>query len=72
MSARERAEGFRKVVWEAAAGASEVCELFCDYTAAHGRVAMKKILDEHSEVTGVFAGSDEMPTECSKLCAIEA
>jgi LacI family transcriptional regulator len=60
MSARERAEGFHKVVRESAAGASVVCELFGDYTAAHGRAAMKRIIDEHSEVTGVFAASDEI------------
>jgi LacI family transcriptional regulator len=60
MSARERAEGFRKVARESAAGAGVSCELFGEYTAAHGRAAIKRILDEHSEVTGVFAASDEI------------
>jgi LacI family transcriptional regulator len=60
MSARERAEGFRKVARETAVGAGVSCELFGEYTAAHGRAAIKRILDEHSEVTGVFAASDEI------------
>ena len=59
MSARERAKGFREVVRESAAG-SVACELFGEYTAAHGRAAMKSILEERPEVTGVFAASDEI------------
>jgi LacI family transcriptional regulator len=59
MSARERALGFREVVRESAAG-SVACELFGEYTAAHGRAAMKSILEERPEVTGVFAASDEI------------
>ena len=59
MSARERAQGFRKVVRESAAGAA-ACEVFGEYTAAHGHVAMTSILDERPQVTGVFAASDEI------------
>ena len=60
MSARERARGFRMVVQENADSAAVACELFGEYTAAHGRAAMKAILDERPEVTGVFAASDEI------------
>ena len=60
MSARERARGFRTVVQEKADGSIVACEVFGEYTAAHGRAAMKTILDERPEVTGVFAASDEI------------
>ncbi len=58
MSARERADGFRKVVREG--GAAVACEDCGEYAAAHGRAAMARILNERPDVTGVFAASDEI------------
>jgi LacI family transcriptional regulator len=60
MSAHERAHGFREGARKSASGGHITCELFGEYTAVHGRAAMKSILDEHPGVTGVFAASDEI------------
>jgi LacI family transcriptional regulator len=60
MSARERAEGFRRVAREAGPSVAIAAELYGDYTADHGRAAMTRLLDDHAEVTAVFAASDEI------------
>jgi LacI family transcriptional regulator len=58
MSAKERAEGFRRAVRESGAGAKIVAARHGAYDVQHGAAAMTEILDRHAEVTAVFAGSD--------------
>lgn len=60
MSARERAAGFREVVRQAGPSAEIVSEAFGSYAADHGRATMSRLLDDHVDVTAVFAGSDEI------------
>jgi LacI family transcriptional regulator len=58
MSAKERLAGFRDV---AVARDARISAAFHgDYTSAHGRDAMIALLDRRTEITAVFAGSDEI------------
>lgn len=58
MTSRERARGFADEV--TASGGEIVVELFGQYTAEHGRMAMAALIDDHPDVTGVFIGSDQV------------
>lgn len=60
MSAVERGEGFRRAVREAGPDRAVKTVLLGDYSIEHGRAAMRTILGENPDVTGIFVGSDEI------------
>lgn len=61
IAGKERLEGYRKALTDANSTVDKSREEYCDaFTFENGRESFKKLIQRSSDITAIFAGSDEL------------